>query len=313
MAGPGGRGAEPRGGALVRRGRRDDRAHGRRFPAGDPAPTGRHSWRGTTSRCAEPPGRIARMRLRAPIVLPCDPACSVLRDAVVDVPPDGRIGYVGPAADAPATTDPVRALPGDPAAGPDQHARAQPDDRAARHGRRPAAAAVAARDHLAGRGEADAGGHRGGHAAGLGGDAARRHHHERRAVLPDRAPGARPVRDGPARGARPGDRGRARLQLARAAGRGQRPHRRRRPVLRARRPDRAGLRPARGVHAAARGADPGRRGGPGARRAGADPRRGVGRGGRRAAGEVRLGAAHADRGGHHGRAGARRALGPSVR
>ncbi|MGH3880117.1 MAG: amidohydrolase family protein [Actinophytocola sp.] len=52
------------------------------------------------------------MRLRAPIVLPCDPACSVLRDAVVDVLPDGRLGYVGPFADAPATADPVRSVPG---------------------------------------------------------------------------------------------------------------------------------------------------------------------------------------------------------
>jgi 5-methylthioadenosine/S-adenosylhomocysteine deaminase len=52
------------------------------------------------------------MRLRAPIVLPCDPDCSVLRDAVVDVLPDGRLGFVGPAAEAPATTGPVRALPG---------------------------------------------------------------------------------------------------------------------------------------------------------------------------------------------------------
>jgi 5-methylthioadenosine/S-adenosylhomocysteine deaminase len=42
-----------------------------------------------------------RQRLRAPIVLPCDPACSVLRDAVVDIEQDGRIGFVGPAAEAP--------------------------------------------------------------------------------------------------------------------------------------------------------------------------------------------------------------------
>jgi 5-methylthioadenosine/S-adenosylhomocysteine deaminase len=42
-----------------------------------------------------------RQRLRAPIVLPCDPACSVLRDAVVDIEEDGRIGFVGPFADAP--------------------------------------------------------------------------------------------------------------------------------------------------------------------------------------------------------------------
>ena len=40
-------------------------------------------------------------RFTAPVVLPCDPQCSVLRDAVVDVDQDGRIGYVGPAADAP--------------------------------------------------------------------------------------------------------------------------------------------------------------------------------------------------------------------
>jgi 5-methylthioadenosine/S-adenosylhomocysteine deaminase len=36
-------------------------------------------------------------RLRAPVVLPCDPACSVLRDAVVDVDAAGRISYCGPA------------------------------------------------------------------------------------------------------------------------------------------------------------------------------------------------------------------------
>jgi 5-methylthioadenosine/S-adenosylhomocysteine deaminase len=52
------------------------------------------------------------MRLRAPIVLPCDPACSILRDAVVDVRPDGRLGYVGPAADAPPSEDQVRSVPG---------------------------------------------------------------------------------------------------------------------------------------------------------------------------------------------------------
>ncbi|MGH3758665.1 amidohydrolase family protein [Actinophytocola sp.] len=52
------------------------------------------------------------MRLRAPIVLPCDQACSVLRDAVVDVTPDGRLGYVGPLAGAPASDAPVRSLPG---------------------------------------------------------------------------------------------------------------------------------------------------------------------------------------------------------
>jgi 5-methylthioadenosine/S-adenosylhomocysteine deaminase len=51
-------------------------------------------------------------RLRAPVVLPCDPACSVLRDAVVDVGSDGRITYCGPFAQAPATSAPVRSLPG---------------------------------------------------------------------------------------------------------------------------------------------------------------------------------------------------------
>jgi len=51
-------------------------------------------------------------RLHAPVVLPCDPDCSVLRDAVVDVGADGRLGYVGPAAKAPPTAAPTRALPG---------------------------------------------------------------------------------------------------------------------------------------------------------------------------------------------------------
>jgi 5-methylthioadenosine/S-adenosylhomocysteine deaminase len=52
------------------------------------------------------------VRLHAPIVLPCDPACSVLRDAVVDVGADGRITHCGPRADAPANDLPVRSLPG---------------------------------------------------------------------------------------------------------------------------------------------------------------------------------------------------------
>lgn len=52
------------------------------------------------------------VRLRAPIVLPCDPACSVLRDAVVDVTADGRIGFCGPAATAPPTGAPVRECTG---------------------------------------------------------------------------------------------------------------------------------------------------------------------------------------------------------
>ena len=52
------------------------------------------------------------LRLTAPVVLPCDADCSVLRDAVVDVDTDGRIAWVGPRASAPASTAPVRALRG---------------------------------------------------------------------------------------------------------------------------------------------------------------------------------------------------------
>jgi 5-methylthioadenosine/S-adenosylhomocysteine deaminase len=52
------------------------------------------------------------LRLHAPAVLPCDPTCAVLRDAVVDVTVDGRIGHVGPAASAPPTDAPVRRLSG---------------------------------------------------------------------------------------------------------------------------------------------------------------------------------------------------------
>ncbi|GAA1267723.1 amidohydrolase [Saccharothrix xinjiangensis] len=51
------------------------------------------------------------LRLHAPVVLPCDPSCSVLRDAVVDVV-DGRVAHVGPAADAPAFDGEVRELSG---------------------------------------------------------------------------------------------------------------------------------------------------------------------------------------------------------
>jgi 5-methylthioadenosine/S-adenosylhomocysteine deaminase len=54
----------------------------------------------------------APVRLSAPIVLPCDAACTVLRAAVVDVLADGRLGYVGPAAGAPAFAGPVRELSG---------------------------------------------------------------------------------------------------------------------------------------------------------------------------------------------------------
>ncbi|GAA2549569.1 amidohydrolase family protein [Pseudonocardia hydrocarbonoxydans] len=52
------------------------------------------------------------IRLTAPVVLPCDAACSVLRDGVVDVSAEGRITFVGPRAQAPASDAPVHALPG---------------------------------------------------------------------------------------------------------------------------------------------------------------------------------------------------------
>lgn len=51
-------------------------------------------------------------RLRAPAVLPCDEACSVIRDGVVDVAADGRITYVGPALDAPPSTADIRECAG---------------------------------------------------------------------------------------------------------------------------------------------------------------------------------------------------------
>jgi 5-methylthioadenosine/S-adenosylhomocysteine deaminase len=52
------------------------------------------------------------MRLAAPVLLPCDEQCTVLRDGVVDVDSAGRIGYIGPSVRAPAAPGPVRALPG---------------------------------------------------------------------------------------------------------------------------------------------------------------------------------------------------------
>ncbi len=52
------------------------------------------------------------IRFTAPVVLPCDPACSVLRDGVVDVDDAGRIAFVGARADAPRSAAPVTALPG---------------------------------------------------------------------------------------------------------------------------------------------------------------------------------------------------------
>lgn len=50
-------------------------------------------------------------RFTAPVVLPCDPACSVLRNGAVDVT-DGRITWVGPLAEAPPLPGPVRELAG---------------------------------------------------------------------------------------------------------------------------------------------------------------------------------------------------------
>ncbi len=52
------------------------------------------------------------MRLSAPVVLPCDEQCTVLRDAVVDVDDAGRLAYVGPLAQAPAFQGTVLQLTG---------------------------------------------------------------------------------------------------------------------------------------------------------------------------------------------------------
>ncbi|MGH3692835.1 MAG: amidohydrolase family protein [Pseudonocardiaceae bacterium] len=52
------------------------------------------------------------MRLIAPVVLPCDEKCTVLRDAVVDVDDAGRICHVGPSATAPPAPGPVLAVTG---------------------------------------------------------------------------------------------------------------------------------------------------------------------------------------------------------
>jgi 5-methylthioadenosine/S-adenosylhomocysteine deaminase len=46
-------------------------------------------------------GMPIALRLHAPMALPCDETCSVVRDAVVDVDDDGRITYCGPRATAP--------------------------------------------------------------------------------------------------------------------------------------------------------------------------------------------------------------------
>ena len=56
--------------------------------------------------------RGLRRRFRAPVVIPGDPSCSLLRDAVVDVDADGRVAYCGPAASAPGVASPVTNLSG---------------------------------------------------------------------------------------------------------------------------------------------------------------------------------------------------------
>jgi 5-methylthioadenosine/S-adenosylhomocysteine deaminase len=54
---------------------------------------------------------VSGTRFTAPVVLPCDPACSVLRNAAVDVV-DGRVTWVGPVAEAPPPPGAVLELPG---------------------------------------------------------------------------------------------------------------------------------------------------------------------------------------------------------
>ncbi|MDI5975200.1 amidohydrolase family protein [Amycolatopsis magusensis] len=53
-----------------------------------------------------------RRRFHAPVVLPADPSCAVLRDAVVDVDADGRIAHCGPASTAPESDAPRTELTG---------------------------------------------------------------------------------------------------------------------------------------------------------------------------------------------------------
>jgi 5-methylthioadenosine/S-adenosylhomocysteine deaminase len=52
------------------------------------------------------------VRLLAPVMLPCDPACSVVRDAALDITAEGRIAFAGPRQSAPSSDAPVRRLPG---------------------------------------------------------------------------------------------------------------------------------------------------------------------------------------------------------
>ncbi|MGH3615465.1 MAG: amidohydrolase family protein [Pseudonocardia sp.] len=57
---------------------------------------------------------MTAVRFTAPVILPCDPACSVLRDGAVDVDSDGRIAWIGPLVDGQSLEPgiPVRALSG---------------------------------------------------------------------------------------------------------------------------------------------------------------------------------------------------------
>ncbi|MGH4026799.1 MAG: amidohydrolase family protein [Pseudonocardiaceae bacterium] len=52
------------------------------------------------------------MRLVAPVVLPCDELCTVLRDTVLDVDDAGRISHLGPRPEAPPAPGPVHRVPG---------------------------------------------------------------------------------------------------------------------------------------------------------------------------------------------------------
>ena len=98
---------------------RRPRGHRRRVPRAAAPDHPRHPARDRGVAAAVPVAAFAAgaaemtpVRLRAPVVLPCDPACSVLRDAVVDVDDDGRIAWVGPRSAAPPTEAPVRELSG---------------------------------------------------------------------------------------------------------------------------------------------------------------------------------------------------------
>jgi 5-methylthioadenosine/S-adenosylhomocysteine deaminase len=51
-------------------------------------------------------------RLSAPVVLPCDEQCTVLRDAVIDIDDAGRITHVGPLSTAPPASGPALTLTG---------------------------------------------------------------------------------------------------------------------------------------------------------------------------------------------------------